>query len=74
MIFGRTGDNGLNAHKTLPLQKLNSQECNILCVRFQNFKVVTMKITAFWDVTPCSLVDRYNVSHERNASIFRVEE
>ena len=33
-----------------------------------------MKITAFWDVTPCSLVDRYNVSHERNASIFRVEE
>jgi hypothetical protein len=33
-----------------------------------------MKITAFWDVTPCSLVDRYNVSRERNASIFRVEE
>ena len=33
-----------------------------------------MKITAFWDVTMCSLVDRCNVSHERTASIFRVEE
>jgi hypothetical protein len=74
VIFGPTGDNGLNEHKPLPLQISNSQECNILCVRFQNFTVVTMKITAFWHVTPCNLVDRYNVSHESTASIFRLEE
>ena len=73
VILAPTTDNGFNEHNTLPLQKSNSQECNILCVRFENFTVVTMKITAFWLLTPCSWVDRY-MSHEHTASIFKVEE
>jgi hypothetical protein len=27
--------------------------------RFQVLRAVNMKITAFWDVTPCSLVEMY---------------
>ena len=38
------------------------------------FYGIEMKTTAFWDVTPCCLVGRYNVSQERIASIFRVQE
>jgi hypothetical protein len=36
--------------------------------------VVTIKITAFWNVTPYSLVDRYNVSEEPPFSVFGVED
>jgi hypothetical protein len=32
------------------------------------------KGTAFWDVTPCSLVWKFIVSGEYTASIFRLEE
>jgi hypothetical protein len=35
---------------------------------------VTIKITVFRDVTPCSLVDRYQRFGELAASIFRIEE
>jgi hypothetical protein len=34
---------------------------------------MTVKITACWDVTPCSLVDS-NISEEHAVSIFRVQE
>jgi hypothetical protein len=30
-----------------------------------------IKVTAFWDMTPCSSVDRINISVETTASIFR---
>jgi hypothetical protein len=38
-------------------------------MRFAVLTVVTMNITVFWDVTPCSLV-----SQECAASIFGIEE
>jgi hypothetical protein len=41
-------------------------------VRFEVFKVVTMKNGVFWDVTPVALV-RTNVSEELSASIIRVK-
>lgn len=46
---------------------------NRLCVRFEVLTVVTVKITAFWDVMMCSLVDYYQLLEESAASIFKVE-
>jgi hypothetical protein len=34
------------------------------CMRFEILKVVTAKITAFWEVVSCSLVDMYRSSVE----------
>jgi hypothetical protein len=33
-----------------------------------------MKIAAFWDVTPCSLVDHYRILEKCAALIFRAEQ
>jgi hypothetical protein len=33
-----------------------------------------MKSTIFWEVTPCDIAKFINVSEERAASIFRIEE
>jgi hypothetical protein len=41
-------------------------------LRFEVFGSVTLKITIFWDVTPCSLVEVTDASEERAASIFRI--
>jgi hypothetical protein len=35
--------------------------------------MVKMKITAFWDAMPCSLVEMYQHFQEFAASIFRVD-
>jgi hypothetical protein len=40
-------------------------------VRFQVFKEASMKVTAFWDVAPCSLVEVDDVSEVRTVSIIR---
>jgi hypothetical protein len=37
-------------------------------------KAVTMKITVFWDVMPCSFIEVTNVSEACNTSIFSTEE
>jgi hypothetical protein len=37
---------------------------------FQGLTVLPMKGVVFFDITPCSLVDRYGHSEERSASIF----
>jgi hypothetical protein len=42
-------------------------------VRFEVPTGMTMEIAVFWDVMPCSLIDR-NVSKEPTASIFKVED
>jgi hypothetical protein len=34
-------------------------EFHVILVRFQVFTVVSMKMTVFWDVVPCSLVEVY---------------
>jgi hypothetical protein len=41
-------------------------------VRFEVPTEMNMKITLFWDVASCSLVDRYRVSKESIAFIFWV--
>jgi hypothetical protein len=33
--------------------------------------IIKLKITVFWDVIPCSLVDVYELSGECGASVFR---
>jgi hypothetical protein len=44
-------------------------------VRVEEFTEVTVMITVFWNVMPCSLVYKYtDVSEECSASIFRVKE
>jgi hypothetical protein len=40
-------------------------------VRSEVLIVMSIKITVFWDVTPCGLVDRYNILLELAASIIR---
>jgi hypothetical protein len=30
---------------------------SMLCVRFQVLTAASMKVTAFWDIAPCSLVE-----------------
>jgi hypothetical protein len=36
--------------------------------------VLTMKVTSFWNVTPCGLVDVYRHFEETTSSISRVKE
>jgi hypothetical protein len=40
-------------------------------VRFQVLTAAGMKMSFFWDVAPCSLVEVYDVSEVLAASIFR---
>jgi hypothetical protein len=35
---------------------------------------VNIKIKVFWDMSPCNLAERPNVSEEHAASIFRVQD
>jgi hypothetical protein len=44
-----------------------------ICKLFKIVKIHDVKIMVFWDVTTCSLMDRYsnNILHEPAASIFR---
>jgi hypothetical protein len=37
-------------------------------MRFEVFKAVTVKVIAFWDVTPCRFVDRHRYFLEENAA------
>jgi hypothetical protein len=43
-------------------------------VRFGVLTTVNVKITVFWDITSCSLVDRYQRFGAASVSIFRVSE
>jgi hypothetical protein len=43
----------------LKLGKITASYRLIKLVRFEVLTAVTMEITAFWDVTPCSQVDVY---------------
>lgn len=45
-------------------------------MRFKVLIAVTMKVSIFWDVTPCNFAGRYctKISEEPAASIFWVEE
>jgi hypothetical protein len=38
---------------------LQSFRISSVCVRFQVLTAASMKMTVFWDVAPCSLVDVY---------------
>jgi hypothetical protein len=41
-------------------------------VRFQILRAASMKMTTFWDVAPCSLVEQTDVPEASTASIIRV--
>jgi hypothetical protein len=44
-------------------------------MRSEILRAESIKGTVFWDITPCSLVDRYsNASEESDTFIFKVEE
>jgi hypothetical protein len=48
-------------------------QMSVIIMRFEVITSVTMKITVFWDVMLCSLVDRY-FSEGRPVSFYRVGE
>jgi hypothetical protein len=45
-----------------------------ILVGFEVLMVVKINISVLWDVTPCSLVDRYKLLEEHTSSILRVED
>jgi hypothetical protein len=51
----------------------NKQAYGFICMRSQVLTMVTMKITVFWDVMSCSLVDIYECLRGTFCPIFNVE-
>jgi hypothetical protein len=56
-------------HKGLCSTKLLFLEPERCCVRFQVHKAASMKMTAFWAIAPCSLVDVGDSTHLRNVGV-----
>lgn len=46
----------------------------VMNMRSEVLTAVSMRIMVTWYVTPCSLVDKYQVFEERAASVFSIEE
>jgi hypothetical protein len=44
-----------------------------LCARYEFLTTVTLKITGFWDVNVCSLIEMCIRSKQDSASTFKVE-
>jgi hypothetical protein len=44
-----------NSTRKKMTRRKDKSEINLIRVRFQLLEVVSMKMTAIWDITPCSL-------------------
>jgi hypothetical protein len=60
--------------RSKPTTSPNTDKCRSVSPFHEVLTVVNMKYIMFWDVTPCSLVEFYQLVEERAALIFRMEE